>query len=652
MKHPLAQHRDIWVFILLGLLTVTVYHPGLSGDYMFDDRANLLQNRLLELETLDLDSLQNAAFSSGSGALRRPVSMASFALNRYFFGIDPYSHKIVNLAIHLLTGTALFLLGRMLLQSYRQYRAPEVSDRLVTWLPVAVAGLWLVHPLNLTTVLYIVQRMASLAALFTVCGLMFYVAGRRRMLAGKHGLSLILTGLLVCGGLAVFSKENGLLLPLYMLVLEVTLFRFRADNRRFDAGVGVFFLLVVAIPAVVAIILLTTHTDSYLNYTGRDFSLQERLLTQGRVLLFYLQMIVMPSIQELGLYHDDIPVSHGLLDPPATLYSLMALAGMLLAALALLGRRPLISLGILWFFTGHVLESTVIPLEMAHEHRNYLADYGILLALGSAISQAHLRHAGLLLKTALPALFLALFAYTTWLRSAQWSDNINHAVYEALHHPESFRSVFAAGRIHARLALQGHKESETRAFELLERARTLDKAGIMSDITLIKLSFLTGRPVDPVMYERIIHKLANYPLSSSDISSPKELAECAGDTCDVPEATVDAIFQQALRTEHPEILTIYGFYRINKRGDFSGGLALFEHALEIDPRENQRWVNLINLLTVMQRFEDAERKLEEFRLANTHRNSASEYRTLRQDIESVRKQYNSSPANPAETGNS
>jgi len=651
MKHPLSRHREIWAFILVSLLTVAVYYPGLSGDYMFDDRANLLQNRQLELGTLDLESLQIAAFSSGSGALRRPVSMASFALNRYFFGIAPFSHKVVNLCIHLLTGTALFLLGRMLLQSYRQYRAPELSDRIVTWLPLIVSGLWLVHPLNLTSVLYIVQRMTSLAALFTVCGLHLYVTGRRRMLAGKHGLSLILAGLLVCGSLAVFSKENGILLPLYMLVLEITLFRFRAGNGRIDPAIGGFFLLVVAIPAAVAAIYLTSHADVYLNYANRDFSLQERLLTQGRVLVFYLQMIVMPSIQALGLYHDDIPISHGLLSPPSTLYSLITLAGMLLAALALLRRRPLVSLGILWFFAGHVLESSVIPLEMAHEHRNYLADYGILLALGSAIAQAPVRRAAPLLNTALPAVFLVLFAYTTWLRSEEWSDNINHAIYEALHHPESFRSVFAAGRIHARLALQGHTESEPRAFELLERARTLDKTGIMSNVTLIKLSFLTGRPVTPEMYESVIYKLANYPLSTSDISSLKVLAECAGASCDIPEATMEAIFHEAMRTEHPEILTVYGFYRINKLRDFSGGLVLFERALELDPQENQRWKNLINLLTVMQRFEDAERKLEQFRLANTHQNSAGDYRILKQDIDSVRKQYKSQ-GHPGETGNS
>jgi tetratricopeptide (TPR) repeat protein len=521
----------------------------------------------------------------------------------------------------------------------------------VTWLPLVVTGLWLVHPLNLTTVLYIVQRMASLSALFTVCGLIFYVAGRRRMLAGKHGFSWIMAGLLACGGLAVLSKENGILLPLYMLAIEVALFRFRGVGGRFDATIGGFFLLVVAIPAAVITVYLATHTTGFLNYAGRDFTLQERLLTQGRVLVFYLQMIVMPSIQKLGLYHDDIPLSHGLLDPPATLYSFMVLGGMLLTALALLRKRPLASLGILWFFAGHVLESSIIPLEMTHEHRNYLADYGILLALGSLIVEAPLRRAGHLLNTALPAVFLIMLAYTTWLRSEEWSDNINHAVYEARHHPESFRSVFAAGRIHARLAVQGRAESEPRAFELLERARSLDKTGIMSDITLVKLGFLTGKPVATDRYESIIHKLEDFPLSSSDISSLRVLAECAGETCDIPEATIDAIFQAALHTEHPEILTIYGFYRINKRGDFASGLALFERALELEPRENQYWKNLINLLVVMQRFEDAERELEQYRLADTHQNSANDYRVLKQDLDKVREQYRNA-GQTGETGKS
>ncbi len=98
-----------WLFAVICLLTVIIYIPGLSGDYMFDDMPNLLHNPQLDITSLDSQSMQGAVFSSGSGKLRRPVSMLSFTLNRYFFGIDPYSHKVVNLIIHILTGIGLYL---------------------------------------------------------------------------------------------------------------------------------------------------------------------------------------------------------------------------------------------------------------------------------------------------------------------------------------------------------------------------------------------------------------------------------------------------------------------------------------------------------------------------------------------------------------
>ena len=185
MSNLSKKYSPGWLFAALCLLTVIIYVPGLSGDYMFDDMPNLLHNAQLNIESLDTESLQGAVFSSSSGMFRRPVSMLSFTLNRHFFGIAPYSHKVVNLVIHLLTGIGLYLLSRLVIRSYRQYRNPALSDSTLQWLPVVVAGLWLVHPLNLTPVLYIVQRMTSLAALFTVLGLCLYMAGRMRLLAGK-----------------------------------------------------------------------------------------------------------------------------------------------------------------------------------------------------------------------------------------------------------------------------------------------------------------------------------------------------------------------------------------------------------------------------------------------------------------------------------
>jgi len=644
MNHPVSRDTTHWFFLLLILLSVVAYYPGLSGDYLFDDTSNLLQNKALDMETLDMDSLHSAAYSSGAGLLRRPVSMASFALNRFFFGIDPYSHKVINLVIHILTGCLLYLFSRLLISAYQQCRKPVLSAQAARWIPVIICGMWLVHPLNLTSVLYIVQRMNSLAALFTVAGLCLYVIGRLQMLKGRHGLSIILFGLFAMGGLAILSKENGILLPLYMLVVEISVFRFQGKNGLADKSIITFFSLVVAVPALLALLYLVTHTDSMLNYSARNFTLQERILTESRVLLFYLKMIIIPSVQELGLYHDDFTLSRGLLDPLATLFSIITLAALLLASVLLLGKRPLISLGILWFFAGHLLESTILPLEIAHEHRNYLADYGILLAATCAIAQAPLKKLAPFTRVPVPLLFILLFSYTTWLRSEQWSDNINHSIYEARHHPRSHRAVFSAGRIHGRLAIEGHLDSIEQAYSYLEQARQLDTTGIMSNVTLIKLSYILDEPVNPVWFEDMLDKLSRYPISAADVSGLQTLAACTQNICSIEPERMETLFDIALEQENVRLVTAYGYYTINSRNNFEKGLTLFEHAVELDPHEPQYRKNLINLLVFMGRLDEAEQRLAQFKSANTHGNSHEFYEAIEIKINTMRKSNEAKPA--------
>ncbi|MBW2208797.1 MAG: hypothetical protein JRG79_17990, partial [Deltaproteobacteria bacterium] len=569
----LAHDRSSWILLLAGLLTVIVYFPGLYGDYVFDDMPNLLDNKRLDMEVLDYDSLRSATLSSNAGPLRRPVSMLSFALNRYFFGIHPFSHKVINLAIHLLTGLALFILGRLLVKAYqRQSHGPRLTENTVRWLPLVITSLWLVHPLNLTSVLYIIQRMTSLAALFTVCGLCTYVAGRLRLLAGKPGRLLILAGFLVFGALAVFSKESGVLLALFMFIIELTLFRFRnsaGQSERFIVGLFVVFLL---LPACLVLLKLALNPGWILNgYEVRTFTLSERLLTEARVLMLYLKLTVMPTTSTLGLYQGDIPLSRGLLSPATTLYSLLTIAALFVSALALLKRQPLISLGILWFFCAHSLESTIFPLEIAHEHRNYLADFGILLALGSAITVLPMQKLGSIVRAGTPLLFLCMFSYTTWLRADQWSDNVKFAVFEALHHPQSFRAVYSAGRIHAKLALNGQPGSEEQAFRYLEQASDVDDTKIMPAIVMIKLAYLLDKPVRQEWFTEVLERLERYPITPTALDSLSELSKCTGKRCTFPTGIMDEMFRLTL--ENPSLVidgrlraeaeTIYGYYTIN-----------------------------------------------------------------------------------------
>lgn len=606
---------------------------------MFDDMHNLLWNSRLAINTLDLTSLQSASLSSGSGLLRRPVSMASFALNRYFFGIDPYSYKVINLVIHLLTGAGLFLLGRMILKSYRIHQHTNLPAGIVTWIPVIACGIWLVHPLNLTTVLYIVQRMASLSALFTVLGLCCYTAGRYRLIKGQRGWPWILSGVFLFGTLAVFSKESGALMPLYMLVIEMTVFHFRSCDQKFDRSIAVFFGLFLLLPACGFFLWLASQPGAFLSgYTNRDFNLEERLMTEARVLTFYLKQVFLPSLSELGLYHDDIVISRSLLEPVSTLSSILFLLTLLTAGVLLAGKAPLVSLGIFWFFAGHVLESTILPLEIAHEHRNYLADFGIIFAACSLI--IHYRPGTALRRTMViaPALLIAVLSYTTWVRAEQWSDNVNHALFEVMHHPESPRAAFSAGRIHARLAINGHADSEAKAFHYLQLAGDLNKSGILPEVVMIKLAHILDEPVQEAWYEKIIEKL-RLPISSADLNALHILGLCQESLCTTPSSTMEAIYQTAFDNESlmgPKRLahayTSYGYYKIKSEANYKVGRQYFTKAVETYPKSTQNWINLLKLLLVTQDFDAAERWLNEFRSADAAGASEKDYLRFQKSI--------------------
>jgi hypothetical protein len=417
-----------------------------------------------------------------------------------------------------------------------------------------------------------------------------------------------------------------------MLVIEFTVFRFQGPTHNPDKSVIVLFSLIVAIPALLALLYLVTHSESMLNYSHRNFTLWERVLTEFRVLVFYLKMIIIPSVQELGLYHDDFGLSRGLLSPPTTLPSLLAIGILLITGLMLRTLRPLVSLGILWFFTGHVLESTILPLELAHEHRNYLADFGILLAATCAVAQAPLKKLAPLISTPVPLLLILMFSYTTWLRSEQWSDNVNHAVYEARHHPQSHRAVFSAGRIHARLALEGHMESKARAFDYLERSMRLDKTGVMSNVTLIKLSYLLDEPENPAWFEEMLDRLSRYPISAADTSSLQVLSDCTQDICRIEPKRMEALFAIVLQKPNAKLVAAYGYYTINTRGNFEKGLALFRQAVELNPREPQYRKNLVNLLLYMEKFDEARQELEAFRQADTYGNSQNFFDSVESEL--------------------
>ena len=494
----------LWLLPLLLVVTVVVYLPGLSGSFMFDDIVHVADNEQVHITDLSLPSLVQAWHSSlASGLGSRPLAQLTFGINHALAGLDTWYYKATNLGIHLLTGLLIFALVRQLTRALVA-RKDQTAQTDTPWPALLVTALWLLHPINLTPVLYVVQRMTGLSTLFVVAALWCHVTGRLRMASGARGgfwLALAGLPLAAIGGLA---KESAALYPLLVLVLEWTLLRRLAAPRR-----GLLIVLVAVLPLALGTVYLLTHLDM-LGYQGRNFTLGERLLTEARVLWLYLRMLVLPDPTLLGFYHDDIATSLNLTTPWTTLPAVLGWLLALPLAIALAKRWPVASFGLLFFLAGHAIESSIFPLELVFEHRNYLPSLGPLFAAGWWLSTQPQPRMQRGLATA-SVLFLVALAAVTHLRALDWQNDDRLLLSEVAHHPESPRANFRTAQLLMdQLGRTRNPEKVYRAARYhLEKVRQLDPENVDALFGLVFLDLFSDRAPSPQLIDALIQQLRN-----------------------------------------------------------------------------------------------------------------------------------------------
>lgn len=531
------------VMFLLAALVATIYWPGLAGGFFFDDGPSILLVEGVQLETLSLTSLHQAWISGGAGPTGRPVAQLSFALNHYFAGFDPFFFKATNLAIHLTGGWLVFSLVRRLLIATTAHAKP-LHLLLASG---AAAALWLLHPIQLLPVLHVVQRMTSLSALFLLAALLLHIHGREQ--GGRAAVAWPLLAWCVLWPLSFLSKETGVLFPLFALAWELIVRRnTQGQLDRFARGFATLMGLCLLLGLAYA--LSPRGQWLWAGYELRSFSLVERVLTEGRVLWFYLGLIMIPRLEAFGLYHDDIVLSTSLVTPWTTLPAMLGLMVLVWLVWRLRMRAPLAAFGIAWFLIGHGLESTVLPLELAHEHRNYLPLFGILVAAASVLTVAlQSKGAGKTLGMALAGVALVYFPFVTALRAHQFGDEVRRTQIEAQHHRTSARAQHEAGHTLAGLPEAASPNSPAYAFARrhYELANQLDANSKMGWLGLIHLNCQAGLPVALAEVDELARRLRTTPFAPGDRSVLYGLKEMAikGSIC-LARPDIDALFAAAL----------------------------------------------------------------------------------------------------------
>ncbi|MFQ5455772.1 MAG: tetratricopeptide repeat protein [Nitrospirota bacterium] len=385
-------HTHLFLLAFITIVIVLIYSNTLQNEFQFDDTSNIVENTYIHIKSLSLPVLKDAAFNEA--AYRRPVTNVTFALNYYFGELDVFGYHLVNIIIHIITSITIYLFLYNMLKIV-VYSSPYKPF----WIALIATLLWATSPVQTQAVTYIVQRATSMATMFYMLSLLCYIKGRGRVGVRSKGR---LDGLLSSGCwllaslffafLAFGTKEISATLPLIIILYEI--YFFAKFSPVAVKKISLYFGIMLILFTMAGLLYIGTVTDGGIiesitslikerSIEGEEFTSVERLMTEFRVVIHYITLLVLPLPSRLRLIYK-FTVSHSLFDPISTFICLSLIIGIIGYAIHISRRRPVISFFILWFFINLAIESTVIRLWLVFEHRLYLPSIGffVIIAIG------------------------------------------------------------------------------------------------------------------------------------------------------------------------------------------------------------------------------------------------------------------------------
>ncbi len=421
-KRSISSALSIPILLVIIFL---IYSNSFNVPWVLDDPPNITNNTPLHIDNLMPEALWQTLHAKpfASGTLYRPVANLTFALNWYLGRDNPLGYHIVNLLIHILASLILYQTILLLFQTPALKR---YSRQDAFFIALLATILWAINPIQTQAITYIVQRMASLAAMFYIWAIFWYLRFRLSTTADQQRRKSLFICLL-CYLLSIGSKENGAILPLSFLLVEYTFFP-KPEEKIYRFSRYILISLGIAIiPAGLWYCMQHSYFSHFFSPIGsRPFSLYERLLTEPAILLFYLSLIFYPLPQRLSVDHG-VTLAHSFFGNWTTIPSILIILGLIVFALMRLRKYPILSFALLFFFTNHLIESTIIPLELIFEHRNYLPSMflfvpvaaGLLYLLQFFSQHNRIIHAAIIIF--IPFL-VATTGWSTYLRNSVWSS--------------------------------------------------------------------------------------------------------------------------------------------------------------------------------------------------------------------------------------
>lgn len=575
----MSGRRLVQYFCICCLFTVvalSLYWHTLDYPFVFDDYQNIVENPHIRLTSLNWEGLQQAATSSN--LRERPIANLSFALNYYFGDYSPRGYRLVNVLLHGLTAFFVYVFCRLTILLAR----PNDDDDGVAAFPDILAGiialLWLVHPLQTQSVTYIVQRMNSMAVCFYMGALCLYIIGRRCRSGSSQAWCY--TGAVAVWLIAMGSKQIAFTGPFVVLLYEWYFFRKLSIAWLKKYAVYVVMSMIAATVLGLALIQYNPINKVRETYRLRDFTMEQRLLTEPRVVIYYVTQLLAPHPSRLNLDHD-FTISTSPFTPLTTLPAILALCAALVLAVVIARRDRLLSFCILWFFIHLAIESSFVALEIAFDHRMYMPAVGCLLGIVYGLHRIKpiQRHGHV--AAVVVGIVALLFIFWTYQRNLVWSSALTLWEDCAGKSPNKARTQNNVGMELAKLERYGE------AKERLQTAVDLDpnyyKAYTNLGIVYAKLG----------QYDQAIASY-NKALKSlpEDAASHNNLASAYRETGHWQLSQTH--YQRAIKADpyHLDAHIGLGNVYMEMSSAFDDARSLFDHALTFSPDNPQLYNNI------------------------------------------------------------
>jgi len=459
--------KKTFAFFALCIVILSIYSNTFNASWHFDDIPNIVENKSLHLTKISWTTIKGTLFAApyqSDRTIYRPLVCLSLAVNYYFGKDNVLGYHIVNITVHILTAIFLFLFIS------RTLNLPLLKERYRTnsyFISLLSTFLWAINPIQTQAVTFIVQRMASMAGMFYIMSMFFYLRGRtanqKRTRVGF---------LLLCGLSTIFafgSKENTVMIPVSLLLYDFFLIQgISRETAKKNLTVLLAAAFLISCLGIIYISSSEATLSSYVDlYVKRPFTLWERLMTEPRVIFFYIGLILYPMSSRLSLEHD-MPVSSSLIAPTTTILSIILIVGIVLGAIFISKRRPLISFCVLFFFLNHVIESSILPLEIVFEHRNYIPSMFLFVPIGiglyHAISYFSYKRSMQLIIALSIVLAIIGEGHATFMRNFSWKTEESIWIDVIEKYPHSFRAHHNLGKYYA------DQDQEEKAIEEYKKA--------------------------------------------------------------------------------------------------------------------------------------------------------------------------------------